>query len=314
MMRHIRFIAKRTLLGLATALVASFLIYAAMFIAPTSPLALLLGGRGATPERVAQVTAQYHLDDPLPVQYWSWLTQLLQGDLGWSFLYRDHVSNLLANRFGTTIFLVAYASILILVFGILFGIAAALRGGRTDSMLRVVFSTGIAVPTFLASVLLITLFSVVIPIFPTFGSGDGFTDRLWHLTLPALALSFANIAYVGKVTRASVNATKRRDYVWAARARGVSERDVTWKHIVRNGLLPVITVGGLTIAGLIAGAVVVETAFALDGIGSLLVQAISQDDFAVAQVISLILIVTFVILSTIVDILYGFVDPRVVVD
>jgi peptide/nickel transport system permease protein len=305
------FITKRLLYAVITALVASFAVYAAMYYSPTSSLALLLGGRNVSPEQIAHVKQQYHLDEGLLAQYGHWLTDFLGGNLGTSLLYRDDVSSLLGNRIATTSFLVVYAGILILVIGVSSGALAALRSGWMDSVLRFLYSIGIAVPTFVAATILIAVFAVQFPIFPAYGSGTDFWSRIYFLTLPAVALSLSNIAYIGKVTRASINGVKSLDFVWAASARGIRPRTITLRHTMRNGLLPVITVGGLSIAGLIAGTVVVETAFGLDGIGSLLVQAITQNDFAVAQAIVLILIVVFIVLSTIVDILYGLLDPRV---
>jgi peptide/nickel transport system permease protein len=305
------FVMKRLLIAVVTALVGSFAMYAAMYYSPTSPLGLLLGGRGATPEQIAHITKQYHLDEGLLAQYLHWIARLLHGDLGRSLLYRDQVANLLTGRILTTFLLVTYAGVIIVVFGISLGLLAAMKPGRTDSSLRVVFSTAIAMPSFVVASLLILVFGVTWPIFPVFGSGTGLLDMLYHLTMPAIALALANIAYVGKIVRSCIVKTKNEEYVWAARARGLPESVVTNRHVMRNGLLPVITVIGITIAGLIAGAVVVETAFGLNGIGSLLTAAISQKDFAVAQVISLMLIITFVLMSTMVDILYGLVDPLV---
>ncbi|MCV7159183.1 ABC transporter permease [Mycolicibacterium brisbanense] len=310
-MRYVGFVLKRLAFAAVTAAVASFLVYAAMYFSPTSSLSLLLGGRNVSPEQIARVRQQYHLDEGLLGQYWHWLSSSLRGDFGTSFLYRDSVSSLLGNHLTTTAFLVVYAGILILTIGVSTGALAALRSGWLDGVLRFCYSAGIAIPAFVAATVLISTFAVQFPIFPAYGSGSDFGSRLYSLTLPAIALALSNVAYIGKVTRASINQTKSLDFVWAASARGIRRRTVTMRHTIRNGLLPVVTVGGLSIAGLIAGTVVVETAFGLDGIGSLLVQAISQNDFALAQAIVLILIVVFILLSTVVDIIYGLLDPRI---
>ena len=243
------------------------------------------------------------------VRYWDWLSGFLHADLGQSFVYREPVTTLLSPRVGNTLFLVAYASLLILSIGLSLGLTAALTR-RLGSGITVGSSVGLATPSFVAAIVLITVFAVDLGWFPVFGAGVGFFDRLWHLTLPAIALAFSWVAYVAQLTKTAVREELVREHVETARSRGLPRRRVIRRHVLRNALIPITTVAGLTVAGLIAGDVVVEQAFGINGIGSFLVQAVSQKDFAVVQAISLFLVAFFVIVNAIVDIANGMLDPR----
>jgi peptide/nickel transport system permease protein len=304
----LRFVLTRVAALVITLLVASFLIFAALYLAPGDPATLLAGGR-ATPALLEQIREQNHLNDPVWARYWDWLSGAVRGDLGDSFIYRQSVTSLLAPRAGTTIFLVIYAAIIILTVGITLGLSSALRR-RLGAVVTVGTAIGMATPAFVAAILLITVFAVNLGWFPVFGSGEGFVDRLWHLTLPAIALAFAWVAYVAQITKAAVREELTREHVETARSRGIPGPLIVRRHVLRNAMIPITTVAGLTVAGLIAGAVVVEQAFGLNGLGSFLVQAAGQKDFAVVQAIALLLVATFVVANAVVDLVNGLLDPR----
>lgn len=292
-------------------LVTSFLVFGLLYLAPGSPLAFILGPRGGTPAQIEAVTAQYHLNDPFIVRYVAWLGDVVQGDLGRSLVYRQPVADLLISRSGTTAALVSLAAVIIAVVGILAGTWAALRGRWIDQVVSTLAAIGLSTPVFVVGVALISLFAVGLGWFPTFGVGSGGLDTLWHLTLPAIALSVASAAYLARITKTAVNEERSREHVQTATVRGLSPSLIVRRHVLRNALIPITTVLGLTIATLIAGAVVVENVFALDGLGSLLVKAILQRDFAVVQAVVLVLVVAFVVVNAIVDVLYTFIDPRI---
>ncbi|AXI80953.1 ABC transporter permease [Peterkaempfera bronchialis] len=301
----------RRLLGLvATLIVASFLIFSALYLAPGRPETFLTQGRSISPEALASIRAQYHLDEPFPLRYWDWITGVVRGDLGQSLVFRQDVSSLLAPRVGSTLLLTLYAAVLIVVFGVLVGVVSGLRGGLLDTTSVVVTSMGFAVPTFFAALLLMDLFSVQLGWFPVFGSGEGLADRLWHLTLPAIALAIPSGAVVARITRTSIMEEKESEHVAIATGRGLPRSLVVRRHVLRNALLPVTTIVGVNIAALIAGATVVEKAFSLDGLGSALVDAVNQKDFAVVQAIALALVVSFGLVNLAVDVLYAWLDPR----
>jgi peptide/nickel transport system permease protein len=304
-----RFVAQRVGALVLTLLVASMLIFGALYLAPGDPATLLAGGH-ATPAVLEQIRIQNHLNDPVWTRYWDWFSGALHGDLGQSFVYKQSVTALLAPRAGTTIFLVIYAAIIILGVGITLGLSSALRR-RLGAVVTVGTAIGMATPAFVAAIILITVFAVNLGWFPVFGSGSGFVDRLWHLTLPAIALALAWVAYVAQITKASVREELGREHVETARSRGIPGALIVRRHVFRNALIPITTVAGLTVAGLVAGAVVVEQAFGLNGLGSFLVQAAGQKDFAVVQAIALLLVATFVIANAVVDLVNGLLDPRV---
>jgi peptide/nickel transport system permease protein len=307
-----RFVLGRLVALVVTLLISSFAIYGALFIAPGSPIAFLTRGRTASPADIATIQAQYHLDKPLPVQYSLWLSHVVRGDFGKSIIYRQDVTSLLAERAVNTIWLVAFASVIILVVGIPLGIVSGLRRGVWDSGIMAVTSAAMAVPAFVAVVALVSLFAVQLGWFPVFGSGQGVLDRLDHLVLPALALAMSFGAYVARLTRSSVRAELSSEHVQTAQSRAIPRRQLIRRHILRNAAIPIVTVIGLTVGGLMAGAVVVEQAFQLNGLGSYLVQAVGQKDFPVVQAIVLIFVTVFVVINTAVDLAYARLDPRIV--
>ncbi|WP_328908121.1 ABC transporter permease [Streptomyces sp. NBC_00234] len=307
----LRFVAIRLTMLLLTVLASSLAIYGAMFLTPGDPATLLVGGsRNPDPAVLAQIHREYHLDDPFIQGYWHWLSNFLQGDFGKSLVYRDSVAGLIGARAGDTLALVAYASVLVLAAGTFIGTVAALRGGRTETLATTLTTAAMAVPTFVMAVLLIWLFAVQLPWFPVYGSGQGFTGTLMHLTLPAVALALSWIGYVAQVTRTAVRAEMRSEHVETARSRGVPERTVIRRHVLHNASGPVFAVSGVGIAGLIATAAVAEQAFGTGGLGALMIEAASKQDMAVVQAVSLIFVIVFVVINTTVDLVSAAFDPR----
>jgi peptide/nickel transport system permease protein len=219
------------------------------------------------------------------------------------------VETIIAARATATIFLMVYAAIIILVVGIGLGL---IGGGVRQARPAVAGLTafGVAVPTFVAAMVLVAIFALKLDWFPTIGAGTGFTDRLRHLTLPAVALSIGASAYVAQITSAAIREEGGREHVETARGRGLPPFRVFRRHVVRNAAIPVVTVAALTIAGLIAGAVVVEVAFGIGGLGSLLVESVSGKDLPVVEAVSLLLIVVFVVATAFIDALQWLLDPR----
>lgn len=294
-----------------TLLVASMLIFGAMHAAPGDPAVVLVGGpQQATPENLATVRAQYHLDDPVPVQYATWLGNLLQGDLGRSYYYGDQVVDLITSRLATTLFLVGYASVLFLVIGVALGVWSALRRGVVDSAVLVGTTFAGAVPGFVAGVVLIGFFAVQLGWFPVSGAGDGFWSRVHHLTLPAVSLALGALALITRVTRQTTLEQLAADHVDVARNRGLAESLVIRRHVLRTSVGPVLTMSGIVIASMLAGTVVVEEVFGLSGIGSLLVGAIDNNDMPVTQSVLLVMVVAYVVVTSVTDALRRSLDPR----
>ena len=295
----------------ASLLVASFVIFAALYLAPGTPIAALSGGRPLPPGSVQILEQRYHLNEPFLAQYWYWLDNALHGNLGISITLRENVSTLIASRIWTTAGLVLYASLIIVVLGIGLGVVSGLRPGALDTSTLVVTAVSAAIPAFVAAIVLIMLFAVKLGWFPALGNGTGFASNVRHFTLPAVALATVSLAIVARVTRASVRQEGDREYVQTAVSRGLPARAVIQRHIVRNAAIPITTITGITIASLIAVSAVVEVAFSLNGLGSYLVQAAQTKDLAVVQGISLVLVTAFVVVNLLVDVLCAMLDPRV---
>jgi len=306
-----RFFARRLVMLLASLLVASFVIFAAMYLAPGNPVDALSGGQPLPASSVHVLEQRYHLNAPFLAQYWYWLGDALHGNLGISITLRQSVSTLIASRIWTTAGLVLYASVIIVVLGVGLGIVSGLRPGRLDTGALIVTAVSAAVPAFVAAIALISLFAVRLRWFPALGDGTGFVSSVRHFTLPAVALSVASLAIVARVTRAAIRTESDREHVQTAVSRGIPARYVIWRHIVRNAAIPITTITGVTIASLIGVAAVVETAFSLNGLGAYLVQAAQAKDIAVVQGISLLLVTAFVVVNLLVDVLYAVLDPRV---
>ena len=307
----LRFLIRRLTMLVVTVLVASFAIYSAMYLAPGSPIAALTGGRTPSPEAIKVLEQRYHLNDPFFVRYVRWLGGALHGDFGRSIPLRQDVSTLIAQRIGTTIQLVLYASFLIIIVGIGLGVLGGLKRGFADTVVIVVTTIGAAVPTFVAAIVLLSVFAVQLGWFPALGTGDGVFDQIKHLTLPAVALAFSAVALVARVTRTSVREELRREHVQTATSRGIPMRLIVRRHVLRNASIPITTVVGLTIASLFAASAIVERAFSLNGIGAYLIQAAASKDMAVVQGITLVIVTVFVVINTLVDVLYAILDPRV---
>ncbi|WP_426245025.1 ABC transporter permease [Nocardioides sp. LHG3406-4] len=295
-----------------TLAVSSFVIFGGMYAAPGDPVTFLIGNpEDRTPERVAAVRAQYHLDDSLIQQYLLWAKDLLHGDLGSSFVYQQPVANLLGTRLPVTMTLVAYAAVLFIVIGVLLGVLSALRRGTAvDSFITGATTFATSVPNFVVALVLVSVFAVELRWFEVTGSGEGFVDRVYHLTLPAVALALGALAVVSRVTRQTMVEQQSLEHVDVARSFGLSTRRIIWRHVLRNSLGPVITMCGLIIAGMLAGTVVIESVFGLNGVGSLLVDAINAHDFPVVQAILLYMVIAYMAVTTLIDLLYPLIDAR----
>lgn len=292
-------------------LVASFLIFSSMFVAPGSIVYTLLGGpENVNAASVAALTERYHLNDPFFVQYWHWLSDAVQGSLGRSYIYGQSVADLLQSRMGTTLWLFAFAYVLIMFLGVCLGAFSGVRRGWMDKSSILVTTFLSAIPPFVAAVALIAVFGVWLRWFPVAGSGQGFLDNVYHFTMPAVALAGVSLAVITRVTRDAVIAAASQEHVDAARMRGFGGFGLLRRHILRNSLGPVVTMGGLILAGMLGGSVLVEQVFGLEGLGSLLVTAINRNDFPVVQAILLLMVGAYIFITMLTDLIYPLLDPR----
>ncbi len=307
----IRVLLTRTGALIGTLLIASVVIYGSLYLAPGSPLGFIIGGHPVSAKEIAAIKAEYHLGESFPLAYWHWLIAILHGNFGQSIVTRESVVSSLSPRIGATLLLVAYAGLLVVVIGVGSGTLAALRPRGIGPVVTISTTVGMAVPSFVVAVFLITVFSLELGWFPALGAGSGLGDMLYHLTLPAVALALYLTAYVSRITRLAVADELGREHVETARVRGLPESAVIRRHVLRNAWIPITTVAGVSVAALVAGDAVVEQAFGLNGIGAYLVQAVQTKDYPVVQAIVLMMVAVFVVISTLVDIGYALADPRV---
>ncbi len=271
---------------------------------------LLLVPEGASAEQIAQLRHELGFDRPLPVQYLAYLGDLARFDLGQSLVQRAPVSMILGSRIPYTLALAGGALAVALLAGIPAGIAMAVwRGGLVERGLAAVVLAGQSLPTFWSGILLILLFGVVLRWLPTSGA-----DGPASLIMPSLALGAVAMSTFARMTRIAVLDELNRDYVAAARARGLSLAAAVFRHVLRNAAIPVITVVALEVGNLLAGAVIVETVFAWPGIGQLAMQSIQSRDFLVVQAVVLFVSVTYIGLNLLADLAYTVVDPRIRAD
>ncbi|MFE7712061.1 ABC transporter permease [Streptomyces sp. NPDC057486] len=307
----LRFIATRIVGLVVTLFIASLVVFGALYAAPGSPLTYLTHGRTMSPDAIAAIKAEYHLDDSIWQQYLRWLGGVVHGDFGTSIIYNQPVSSLVGSRASATTLLVLMAAAIVLVLGLAIGTLAGLKPGWL-SRSAMAGATGVmAVPTFVGAVVLIIVFAVDLEWFPVFGAGRAGLDELYHLVLPSIALALASVAFVARLAQTAIRQELSADHVQTAISRGLPRAVVVRRHVMRNAAMPVLTVAGLTIAGLIAGSVVVEQVFQLGGLGQFLVNSVQQKDFPVVQAICLMYVAAFIVLNTLIDIAYTLLDPRV---
>ncbi|MGV9304064.1 MULTISPECIES: ABC transporter permease [unclassified Nonomuraea] len=306
-----RFLLRR-LAGMAAILgAASFLVFGALQLAPGDPASFLLSGRSATPEAIAAIRAQYRLDDPVPVQYLHWIGGVLTGDFGRSVQFRSDVGGLIAARVPVTLTLIGMAFALTMVLGLAFGVWSAIRPGLVDKSVLVGSSVAVATPSFVLGFVLIAVFSVNLGWFPSIGAGEGLADRLHHLTLPAVALALTFAGVLARVSRTAMIDQLGQEYVTVARGRGVPERAIVRRHVLRGAMTVTLTYGGLLVPGLLVSTVLVETTFGVNGLGQLLQYSVTVKDFPVVQALTLLTVAVFVVTNLVVDLLAPLADPRV---
>ena len=308
------FLLKRCLTLIATLLGASIVVFMVLEILPGDAAQTMMGP-DAAPEAVRALSAKLGLDQPALQRYWHWLTGMLTGDLGNSYAYSSPVFDLIMERLALTVPLALMAMALTTGLALMVGIYAAARHNRIgDVGLMGLTQVGIAIPNFWFAILLILLFSVKLQWFSAGGFpgwGEGFGPALQSLLLPALSLAVVQAAILARITRSAVLEVMREDFVRTARAKGLSQGATLWGHVLRNAMIPVITIMGLQSAELLAGTIVVENVFYLPGLGRLIFQSISNRDLIVVRNCVMLLAAMVVIVNFVVDILYAVIDPRV---
>ena len=313
-----RFVIRRVLQAIPTFFGITLLSFAVLRLAPGDPVLILFGAQNLRADEMAALRSAYGLDQPIPVQYFSWLGHVLTGDFGRSFLYKRPVMEMIQVALPNTLLLAGLALLVTVLIGVPLGvIAARYRGSWIDQVIRILGVAGHAIPEFWFALLFILILSVQFRMFPvggmlTIGKDNlDIPDRLAHLVGPVLTLSLAGVANYSRYMRTEVLEVLSQDYVRTARAKGLRENLVLFVHALRNALLPLVTAIGTGIAYLLSGAVVVEQVFAWPGMGRITFEAARSKDYpivmAVVVISSTLLLVSYILR----DVAYGVVDPRV---
>lgn len=301
-----KFIAKRLVSMIPVLLGVTLIIYLIMSMAPGDPAKVILGEQ-ATPEQIAELREEMGLNDPVLVQYGRYISGLVRGDMGESYNSGLPCQVEIFARFPNTLRLATVAVTISVILALPLGVLAAVKQNTLfDGISMVIALIGISMPVFWLGLLLILAFSLNLGWFPSSGS-----EGLRSMVLPAITLGFSHMASIARITRSSMLEVIRQDYIRTARAKGVSEKNVITKHALKNALIPTITVVGLQIGAMLGGSVMTESVFAWPGIGRLMVQSINKRDIPMVLGCVIMFSVSFSIINLIVDILYGFVDPRI---
>ncbi len=308
------YILKRILAIVPTCFAVAIIVFAILRLTPGDPASVLAGDM-ATPEQLAQIRAALGVDQPIHLQFFFWIGRLLQGDLGISLISQVPVTQLIFDRSGPTLALAISTIVLSVVVAVPLGVAAArFQHSWLDRGLMGFSVLGFSVPVFLKGYLLVLLFAAGLRWLPVQGytaPADGIAGFAAGLVLPTIALSLSYIALIARITRSSVLEIIREDYVRTARAKGVGERTVLFRHALRNAAVPILTVVGIGIATLISGVVVTESVFNLPGLGRLVVDSVLARDYPVVQGLIMVFALVCILINLIVDLLYCVFDPRI---
>lgn len=310
------YIGRRLVMTIPVLFGLTVIVFFIMALIPGDPATAILGSY-ATPENVAQLNAQLGLDKPLVQQYLTWLGNVVQGDFGRSYNQNREVIEIVGERFGATLILAGTALVLCSIFGLLVGIVSAVyQYGWADKILTLIVLIGISTPAFWLGLLMIMLFAVQLRwlsasgMFAVYGGGD-LPDLIMHLILPASTLAFIATGVIARLTRASMLEVLRQDYIRTARAKGLNERRVIYRHAFKAALVSIVPVIGIQAGFVLGGAVYIETVFQWPGIGSMLVNAISTRDLLLVQGGVLVVAAAYVFFNLVADVVQVMLDPRV---
>ncbi len=310
----IPYIGRRVLATIPVMAIVALFVFSLLYIAPGDPAAIIAGDQ-ATAEDIARIRASLGLERPFLIRFGEWIGQILQGDLGTSIFTSLPVSQLIAQRIGPTLSLMAVTLVLAITIAVPLGVVAAWKAGSwIDRLVMAIAVFGFSVPVFVVAYLLAYVFALELDWLPVQGYrplADGVGIWLKHLILPSIALGFVYIALIARITRATMLEILSQDYIKTARSKGLGQRAILFVHALKNAAVPIVTVIGIGIALLIGGAVVTESVFVIPGLGRLTIDAILRRDYPVIQGIVLLFSFTYVLVNLGVDLVYTLVDPRI---
>ena len=309
-----KYIGKRILQMVIALFLISIFVFALLHMIPGDPVYAMLGDEISI-ERHDQVYSEMGLDKPLLQQYVEWIGNFLQGNMGYSFSYRKDVSELVAMRLPTTMYLGIISSVFSVAIGVLFGtLTAVKRGTWIDNIITVVSNIGLATPVFWFGILLVFIFSLTLDILPSNGFVFPWEDlglSIQQTIMPVVCMSIGGVASYTRQTRSSMLEVIRQDYIRTARSKGLPEGRIIWKHALKNAMIPILTLIAVTLRNTIAGAAIIENVFNINGMGNLMVQCITKRDFQLVQACILLLSAVTCVCNLLIDNAYAYVDPRI---
>ncbi len=312
------YIIRRLMLGVIILLLVTLLVFLAMRLLPGDPLIIFISQSQVevhSPERLAELRHEYGLDRSLPMQYISWIGNILRGDMGKSINFGQDVGYLISNKLPITIYFGVMSLIVSAFFGIIFGVICALRRGKwIDSVVTVLANIGITLPAFWVGILLMYLFSLMLHWLPTSGyisPTESLGQSLRAAIMPVICLSLFSVASLTRQTRSAMLEVVNQDYIRTAWSKGLPERVVISRHTIKNAMIPVITILGLQVGLIFGGSVLIETVFNIPGMGRLMAESLFSHDYQIVQAGTLVIAVVVVLSNLIVDISYGWFDPRI---
>ena len=305
------FVAQRLLQLVPVAIGVTFIVFIMVHLIPGDPAASILGIH-ATPRAVAILHQEWGLNRPLPSQYWLFLDRLVHGNLGQSLYYGVSTSSLIVSHLAPTLWLIIYAAVLAAAISVPLAVAAASRrDGFRDHVVRAVPLVGLGMPQFWLGFILIYAFAITFRVFPVSGYGSGFSGHLRSMFLPSLTVAIALAPVVIRSLRASMLSVLGADYITTARSKGIPARRLFLRHVLRNAVIPAVTVLAINIGFLIGTTVIIEDVFAIPGVGQLMINSIFQRDFPVVQGVTLVFAVMVILINLLADLAYAALDPRV---
>ena len=311
-MKYFRYVLKKLLGMIPIILIVSAVVFFLLRMSGVDPVTVMIGEKQATDELRESLKTQFNLDKPLLTQYWIWLKGVLTGDLGVDYINKQSIQELIVSRLPVTVGLVIMSSLFGMTFAIILGVIAALnRNKPADHILSVVMLFLTSVPNFVVSILVIVFCSKFMPGYSFVGAYSNFGEFLQRIFVPSLVMSLGVVAMLGRITRSSMISQLQAPHIITARAKGMDNFNVTFKHAFHNAVIPVITIAGLQFAGSVGGTVLIEQIFSLPGVGGLLISGIQQNNYPVVQILVLFMLVIYLVMSFVVDMLYAIIDPRV---
>lgn len=313
-MKYVKYCVKRLLIILLTLLIVSFVVFVLLRISKQDPLVTIMGNRSTDEATKELVREEYGLNDPIIVQYKNWLVGLLHGDFGISYDSKRPVADEINERIPVTLALVGISMGLAIIIAIPLGIICAFHKNKAlDHIISTILLIFSSTPSFLMALILLVVVSKLMPNYQISGSYTNTAEFFSRVSVPAICLALFMVALLCRIMRSSVIEQMKQNYMMTAKAKGISKREMIWKHLIPNSIIPVLTIAATMVGTGISGAILVESVFSLPGLGSLLLEAVQTYNHPIIQIIVLIVLALFLLISFLVDILYMVIDPRLAI-